>query len=440
MILLSIGCAPSFDGQAVSPSMAEDFESRMASSGGPTVTVSSAPELNAAISSATPGTTILVTSGSYGALSISNRTNSNYITIAATSDSNPVFTSVRVSASSRWILQGLDVQPRYTSGAATRIAVDLSGSSIIFENSKISYSDSLPSSPSDWMNRTGHGIRMRGLDLIVRNNSLRYVRRGIVADSTKSLISGNTIDSFAADGVRGNGNFNTFEYNTVRDCYVSDPEDHYDGFQAWTTGPGGVGTGTISGVILRGNTIIESTNLSRNTGCELQGIGMFDGTYKDWIIENNVVVTSHWHGIAVYGANNVKVVNNTAMNPYGTHETWIKIVNHKNGTASIDSVVRNCLAVSFPSGGSGVVHDHNLIITRASLADHFVNANAFDFHLKAGSSAIDAGLAILAPSTDRDGSARPAGAGFDLGAYEFGAVFPSPSLAPSLAPLSGPAR
>ena len=176
--------------------------------------------------------------------------------------------------------------------------------------------------------------------------------------------------------------------------------------------------------MLRGNTIIpKSTNLSRNTGCDLQGIGMFDGTYKDWIIENNVVVTSHWHGIAVYGANNVKVINNTAINPYGSHETWIKIVNHKNGTPSVNSVVRNCLAVSFPSRGSGVIYDHNLIITRANLADNFVNPNAFDFRLKAGSLAIDTGSANLAPSVDRDGSARPAGAGFDFSAIDSALCF-----------------
>jgi hypothetical protein len=42
----------------------------------------------------------------------------------------------------------------------------------------------------------------------------------------------------------------------------------------------------------------------------------------------------------------------------------------------------------------------------------------FDFHLKMGSPAIDMGIATSA-STDYDGNARPQGAAFDIGAYEF---------------------
>jgi hypothetical protein len=41
-----------------------------------------------------------------------------------------------------------------------------------------------------------------------------------------------------------------------------------------------------------------------------------------------------------------------------------------------------------------------------------------DFHLKAGSPAIDAGTADGAPDTDLDGNPRPSGKGYDMGAYE----------------------
>jgi hypothetical protein len=57
-------------------------------------------------------------------------------------------------------------------------------------------------------------------------------------------------------------------------------------------------------------------------------------------------------------------------------------------------------------------------VTLTNLATYFVNAPAFDLHLRAGSPAIDAGSATLAPNADRDGTARPQGAGFDVGAYE----------------------
>jgi parallel beta-helix repeat protein len=43
-----------------------------------------------------------------------------------------------------------------------------------------------------------------------------------------------------------------------------------------------------------------------------------------------------------------------------------------------------------------------------------------DFHLLPGSRPIDRGEPLAAPTTDMDGLARPCGAGFDLGAYEYG--------------------
>jgi hypothetical protein len=54
----------------------------------------------------------------------------------------------------------------------------------------------------------------------------------------------------------------------------------------------------------------------------------------------------------------------------------------------------------------------------------FVDAKAGDFHLQASSPLIDRGAAFNAPATDLDGNSRPCGAGFDLGAYEFGACSP----------------
>lgn len=54
-------------------------------------------------------------------------------------------------------------------------------------------------------------------------------------------------------------------------------------------------------------------------------------------------------------------------------------------------------------------------------AAYFVNAAAFDLHLKAGAPAIDAGSPELAPKQDADGTARPQGKGFDVGAYEYAA-------------------
>jgi hypothetical protein len=52
----------------------------------------------------------------------------------------------------------------------------------------------------------------------------------------------------------------------------------------------------------------------------------------------------------------------------------------------------------------------------ASADPRFVGAG--DYHLMAGSPALDTASAAGAPSDDLDGLPRPVGAGFDMGAYE----------------------
>ena len=67
-------------------------------------------------------------------------------------------------------------------------------------------------------------------------------------------------------------------------------------------GPGGVGTGEVRDVVLRGNVIINNLNPDHPLHATLQGIGCFDGLFVNWVVENNVVITDHWHGISLYGA------------------------------------------------------------------------------------------------------------------------------------------
>ena len=60
----------------------------------------------------------------------------------------------------------------------------------------------------------------------------------------------------AGNGLRGLGNHCTFQYNTVKNCYDVN-RNHDDGFQSWSVGPNGIGTGEVVRMVLRGNTIIN---------------------------------------------------------------------------------------------------------------------------------------------------------------------------------------
>ena len=149
----------------------------------------------------------------------------------------------------------------------------------------------------------------------------------------------------------------------------------------------------------------------------MQGIGCFDGFFVGWTVENNVVITDHWHGISFYGMRDSVIVNNSVIDNVDGRPgpPWIMVTDHKDGTPSSNVVVRNNLATDFDLSGNDITDDHNLLIDDAAAL--FV-APPFDLHLVAGSAAIDAGSAELAPDSDIEGRHRPQGAGFDLGAYE----------------------
>ena len=269
----------------------------------------------------------------------------------------------------------------------------------------------------DWDQLACNGMQVDGVRMTVRHNRLLNVNHGISVTADEALIGGNLIENFAGDGLRGLGDYCTFEHNTVKNCYDVNA-NHDDGFQSWSTGSAGVGTGEVVGMVLRGNTIINYVDPDQPHRGTLQGIGCFDGTFVNWVVENNVIITDHWHGITLLGARDCLVVNNTVIdrNTVTPGPPWIRIANHKNGTAPVGCVVRNNLAPTF-SSAAGVVEDHNLRISSPTTV--FVDPDRFDLHLLPTAPAIDTGSDIKAPALDRDRIARPQGNGIDVGAYEW---------------------
>ncbi len=387
-----------------------------------TVTVSNATELLAAVSAAQGGDTILLQSGNYADLTINNRNPSATVAIRAAVGATPVFTHIRIQNSSHWTVADVSVKPRYTTGADGTTAVILDGDYLAIEDSRIDYVDDVtPWSVADWLARAGNGISLDGTHLTARGNTITAVDHGIASTGTDTLVSGNLIANFRGDGIRGLGDRTVYEYNTIKNAYGID-DNHDDGFQSWSVGAGGVGTGVVRDVVLRGNVIIDFEDPNQFEKTELQGIGLFDGMFENWVVENNLIITNHWHGISFYGAINCRIVNNTVIDNDAAPEPdpWIMVHAHKNGTPSTGVVVRNNIATDYSLEG-GVTADHNLEITMAGAAAHFVNpaGGTGDYHLLPTSSAVDAGSPDGAPPLDRDGRARPQRLGFDLGAYEW---------------------
>ncbi|MBN2529682.1 MAG: right-handed parallel beta-helix repeat-containing protein [Deltaproteobacteria bacterium] len=371
------------------------------------------------------GDTIWLRDGNYGELNVTGYYNTGMITIQAAQDESVRFSRILVRAAANWTFRGLQVSPENGDvyEPATMIDIDSHDWQGPVHDITVdwctlqSVADVSGWTLDDWNELPANGINADGTRITITNNRIKNVNFGIAVGASYSQIVGNTVENFAGDGMRGLGDYSIFAYNTVKNCYdVND--NHDDGFQSWSVGEGGVGTGEVTGIVLRGNTIINYEDPNQPFRGPLQGIGCFDGTFVDWVVENNVIFTDHWHGISFYGARNSRIVNNTVLDPNNDDPgpPWIMFHDHKDGTPVQDCVIANNLTTAV-SGMDTPETMGNIIIKDASA--YFVDMDNFDFHLLPQSSALDAGLAEWAPALDRDGIPRPQGNGVDVGAFEW---------------------
>lgn len=372
------------------------------------------------------GDTLWLRSGDYGGLVIENFYNEETITVRAVDGEIPRFSSVLVRGSSMWHLAGFSVSAEHGDTYEVHTLVDLDSHDwrgpvhdIVIDAFTIrSVADASGWSAADWDTLSCNGIQADGSDHVIRDNVLENVNFGISVGAVRTLVDGNSIDGFAGDGLRGLGDYGVFRYNVVKNCYAVN-DNHDDGFQSWSVGDdGSVGTGEVTGVVLRGNVIINYEDENQPHRGTLQGIGCFDGTFVDWVVENNVIITDHWHGITLLGARNSRIVNNTVMdlNDVDPGPPWVRIDAHKDGTPPEGCLIRNNLTTAV-SIHDDVEEDHNIIIDDPAAL--FVNPVAHDLRLLPDADAIDMGSSDLAPELDADRIPRPQGDGVDVGAYEW---------------------
>ncbi|MFC1631144.1 choice-of-anchor Q domain-containing protein [Candidatus Omnitrophota bacterium] len=392
--------------------------------------------LDSAITVARAGDDILLSNGFYGDLRISGQRNSGNITIAAQPGHNPGVRSVVVSASSRWIISGLNISPELTSPYVSGYLVHIRSDSdnITIEDNNLFYTrDASGWSAADWTSRPArYALLTEGTNITIRNNRLSNVYFGIIARGEHTLIAGNTVNHIAGDGMGARTSNITFENNTIKNFYKVN-DNHDDAIQFHRGGNLSI---PIENIIIRGNLVIDhEPNLTNSLLTSPQGICGFDGGaatgfLRNFVVENNVVLTGHWHALSFYGATDSRVVNNIAFDPSGRRAVWISFDDRGR-----NCIVRNNMASSYHIGGSGVTADHNIDIDDYGPGSLFLDYRNYDLRHRAGSPAIDAGSSASAPSTDINGNRRPHGSGYDIGAYEYGGSGgpdPDPDPDPSL--------
>jgi hypothetical protein len=367
------------------------------------------------------GDTIILRNGHHGELNLKGAYNETPITIKVEDGHEATLSHVSMTSVSNWTLEGVTVTPEAADVYEANTLFNVVSNSYHGSSSNVTikscmlYSviDSTSWSKSDWNDLSCNAINMSGDYMTAKDNYCLNVNFGITVSGDNGTVSGNTVENFAGDGMRGLGDDLLFENNLIKNCYdVND--NHDDGFQSWSIND----DPPRQRVTLRGNTIINYEDPDQPFRGALQGIGCFDGDYIDWVVENNLVITDHWHGISFYGAYNCLIVNNTVVdtNDEEPGPPWIKINAHKDGTASENCVIRNNIASTISPSGDTVV-DHNYLLQEEY--EIFVDSSQNDYHLRPDATAlIDTGSSTDAPDTDKDGNARPAGQGYDIGCYE----------------------
>jgi len=180
------------------------------------------------------------------------------------------------------------------------------------------------------------------------------------------------------------------------------------------------------------------------------GLYIYNGPYT---ITNNIFYSqpAGWNVQTSPGSHDITITNNTMIGGANPQKNGCMILWGQNTNITIQNNIfyngRNYAIDNYQTTQSGTLIDHNILYgsssgiigsyggsiimsnNRQNTDPLFVSVSTNDYHLRAGSPAIDTGAAVMA-STDFEGSPRPLGVAFDVGAYEWTPVVTLPA-APS---------
>jgi parallel beta-helix repeat protein len=187
-------------------------------------------------------------------------------------------------------------------------------------------------------------------------------------------------------------------------------------------------------------------NISYDNSAGISLAAEAGGLLENISIYNNIVYNNRTNGLEIgnwgesgyaHPIKKIKFINNTV---YNNGLTWGGGIFLENPTAQ-NIVIRNNIfsqnlsfQISNEAGitGTNLTVGHNLIDGYRDDDDEirgtdyvegdplFVSASGADFQLQQASPAIDKGSSSDAPADDYAGNVRPYGAGYDIGAYEYG--------------------
>lgn len=295
-----------------------------------TITVSTQAELLSALKAATGGETILMKGGSYGDLTLIDKstfdlTFPSTVTLKAADATNPpVVTGLDMRNASHLSFDGLTFDYTANPGAALwNIPFRVSGGNDISFNG-CTFDGDLASGRTDIDNGfpTGQGLGLGGITNVTVNNCefFNFYKALAVGNCDNTVVTNNDIHDIRMDGMTfSNDQGVLIENNTIHNFNTSKLSgDHADMIQFWTTN----GYRPSTDIIIRGNTLdigdggFTQSIFMRNELVQSGAAGE-EMYYQNVLIENNVIINGHLHGITVGETNGLTIVNNTVLHADG---------------------------------------------------------------------------------------------------------------------------
>jgi hypothetical protein len=252
---------------------------------------------------------------------------------------------------------------------------------------------------------------------------------------TNGIVEGNEIGpAIDIDAFRMFGHNHVVRRNYVHNVTCSGSGAHVDVFQTF-----GVNGGESYDIVFENNVVVDFEGqlcMTENNQ---------DPDFHDWDIRNNVFVNVpvqanlgipnlRWYNNTFYnvGSGNRLVFSGSDNRPKGICN-GLQIVNNIVIPADNVSTYGQVMGVN-RNGLSGVIIDHNYVARMRGFGPlsgfnethgvnggdpRFVSAARNDFHLRSTSPAIDKGATLTGLNGDYDGTIRPQGAAWDIGAFEY---------------------
>ncbi|RMH49685.1 MAG: PKD domain-containing protein, partial [Alphaproteobacteria bacterium] len=284
-----------------------------------TILVSSAAELTAALDRATGGETVILKSGAYGDVSLSDYRFSDTVRIISETGREARFNTLRLSDSANIAFEKITIDYHAAPGAKTDTQAFRIENSEDIEIRNSVFDGDLATGLSAAENGYGTGIGLfidGGRDIkIVGNDFSDWLRGSLTRQSENVTFRNNEMRGIRSDGM------NFFEVrkvliegNSFREFRLApESNDHPDMIQIHSANA----TQPTRDVTIRGNFFSSDDYRLHGIWMRNETVGAnparTDLYYRNIVIEDNVLFMNHPHGIAIGETDGLTIRNNTVL-------------------------------------------------------------------------------------------------------------------------------